>query len=42
MVKTRELIDPEFGAIQIPPPPKRADAERLLKEQKAAFAGQRL
>lgn len=34
----REWMDPDFGPIKIPAPPKREDAERLLKEQQAALA----
>lgn len=42
MTKHREIVDPDFGTIRVPEPPKRPDAERLLKEQKAAFAKGRL
>lgn len=42
MAKPREIVDPDFGPIQLPQPPKRADAERLVKEQKEAFAKRRL
>src|SRR5688572_10690595 len=41
-MKTREIVDPDFGAIRLPEPPRRADAERLLKEQREAFATRRL
>lgn len=36
--KKDEILDPDFGPIELPPPPSREEAERLLKEQKAAFA----
>lgn len=41
MSRTRETHDPDFGTLEIPPPPKREDGERLLREQQAAFAKRR-
>lgn len=42
MTKTREIVDPDFGPIRVPEPPKRTDAERLVAAQKAAFEKLRL
>lgn len=38
----RTIVDPDLGPIEIPEPPKRADAERLLKQQREAFEKIRL
>ncbi len=42
MTKPREIVDPDFGTIRVPEPPKRADAERLIASQEEAFQNLRL
>lgn len=42
MTKPREIVDPDFGPIRVPEPPKRADADRLLAAQEDAFRQLRL
>ncbi|MHB8586328.1 MAG: hypothetical protein ACYDDF_10905 [Thermoplasmatota archaeon] len=42
MTKAREIADADFGTIKVPEPPKKAEAERLMREQREAFATLRL
>lgn len=41
-MKKRTIVDPDLGTIDVPEPPKKADAERLVREQREAFEKIRL